>query len=88
MTVSYLLKDGRHLVRSDIVEHRSTRFVLSPGPGVCGTREWRAISPAQPFQIEEESHATRANHTDREKIPSAVMDALIGYPWPGNVREL
>jgi formate hydrogenlyase transcriptional activator len=23
-----------------------------------------------------------------EKIPSAVMDALIGYPWPGNVREL
>jgi formate hydrogenlyase transcriptional activator len=23
-----------------------------------------------------------------EAIPSAVMDALVGYPWPGNVREL
>jgi formate hydrogenlyase transcriptional activator len=23
-----------------------------------------------------------------ETIPSAVMDALVGYPWPGNVREL
>ena len=23
-----------------------------------------------------------------ETIPSAVMEALIGYPWPGNIREL
>src|SRR5438034_4470846 len=23
-----------------------------------------------------------------ETIPSAALDALIGYPWPGNVREL
>ena len=23
-----------------------------------------------------------------ETIPSAIMDALVGYPWPGNVREL
>jgi formate hydrogenlyase transcriptional activator len=23
-----------------------------------------------------------------ETIPSAVMDALVGYPWPGNIREL
>lgn len=23
-----------------------------------------------------------------ETIPSAVMEALVGYPWPGNVREL
>ena len=23
-----------------------------------------------------------------ETIPSAVMDALVGYSWPGNVREL
>ncbi|NUP88938.1 MAG: sigma 54-interacting transcriptional regulator [Candidatus Sumerlaeia bacterium] len=23
-----------------------------------------------------------------ESVPSAVMEALVGYPWPGNVREL
>src|SRR5246127_322900 len=23
-----------------------------------------------------------------ETIPTAVMEALVGYPWPGNVREL
>ena len=23
-----------------------------------------------------------------ETIPSAVMEALVGYPWPGNIREL
>jgi formate hydrogenlyase transcriptional activator len=23
-----------------------------------------------------------------ETIPSAVMEALAGYPWPGNIREL
>jgi formate hydrogenlyase transcriptional activator len=23
-----------------------------------------------------------------ESIPSAVMDALVGYSWPGNIREL
>ena len=23
-----------------------------------------------------------------ETIPSAVMDALVGYSWPGNIREL
>jgi formate hydrogenlyase transcriptional activator len=23
-----------------------------------------------------------------ETIPTAVMDALVGYPWPGNIREM
>jgi formate hydrogenlyase transcriptional activator len=33
-------------------------------------------------------HFTRRMGRRIETIPSAVMDALVGYSWPGNIREL